>query len=110
MTITVGILTVSDRCSSGERTDLGGPLLAEFVRAQGWNLMERTIVPDDKTKIAFVLRNWSDTKGYGLVLTTGGTGISPRDVTPEATRPLLEKELDGFAEIMRREGQKQTPL
>jgi molybdopterin adenylyltransferase len=109
MTLHVGILTVSDRCSRGERTDLSGPMLSDLVREQGWAFMERMIVPDEKAMIGDVLKRWCDEKEYALVLTTGGTGVGPRDVTPEATKPLLEKELDGFAELMRREGSRHTP-
>ena len=108
--ITVGILTVSDRSARGLRTDASGPALRILIEQKGWRVAACALVPDELRDIQRVLLEWCDQKRLSLVLTTGGTGISPRDVTPEATRGLLDKELPGICEIMRREGAKQTPM
>lgn len=110
MKILVGILTVSDRCSRGEAEDRSGPLLKRLAEAGGWECVELRIVPDDPGAIEAVLKEWCDGRKLPLVLTTGGTGIGPRDVTPEVTRSLLEKELPGVAEMMRLEGLRHTPF
>jgi molybdopterin adenylyltransferase len=110
VTVRVGVLTVSDRCCRGERADGGGPRLRELVRGLGWTPAAAAVVPDEKSDIRKVLMDWCDNQGLSLVLTTGGTGVAPRDVTPEATRPLLEKDLPGLAELMRREGARRTPF
>ena len=109
MKITVGILTVSDRSARGLRTDASGPALKTLIEQKGWRVATCALVPDEPRDIQRVLLEWCDQKRLSLVLTTGGTGISPRDVTPEATRSLLDKELPGICELMRREGAKQTP-
>jgi molybdopterin adenylyltransferase len=107
----VGVLTVSDRCSRGERQDLGGPAVAAAAEALGWEVVRKDLVSDDAGLIAEKLKAWCDGPGApDAVLTTGGTGISPRDVTPEATRSVLEKELPGLAERMRRIGEASTPF
>ena len=110
MKISVGILTISDRCSQGLRKDLGGPRLAGLVERRGWQVVSTRIVPDDKEKIAESLLEWCDSGSVALLLTTGGTGLGPRDVTPEATRKVLDKEIAGLPEIIRMEGLKHTPL
>ncbi|MBC7257732.1 MAG: molybdopterin adenylyltransferase [Chloroflexi bacterium] len=106
----VGILTVSDRASRGEYEDRAGPVIAEIVRAdlQG-DVVETAIVPDEQDRIAAVLRWWCDEADLDLVLTTGGTGFAPRDVTPEATRSVLEREAPGLAEAMRAASLRVTP-
>ena len=104
MRITVGILTVSDRCSKGLRRDESGPALQRLVEAQGWQVAQSALRPDESKDIQETLLDWSDGKGLDLLLTTGGTGLGPRDVTPEATRAVLEKELPGLAEWMRLKG------
>ena len=98
--MTVGVLTVSDKGSRGERTDTAGPELESLIAALGGSVCERKIIPDDKDEIIAAVKNWVH-KGYNLVLTTGGTGLSPRDVTPEALLSIAEKEVPGFGEMMR---------
>jgi molybdopterin adenylyltransferase len=101
--ITVGVLTVSDRSARGERPDTGGPALVQAVkeRLAGASVTETAIVSDDQAAIAAVLVRWADELGLDLVLTTGGTGFAPRDLTPEATRSVLQREAPGLAEAMR---------
>jgi molybdopterin adenylyltransferase len=108
MQITVGILTISDRASSGEYQDLGGPALKKAADDFGWQVQAEAIVSDDMGKIQETLRSFSD-QGCGLILTTGGTGIAARDITPEAIRALMRVELPGFGEAMRSESMKITP-
>jgi len=110
MTIRAGILTVSDRSARGERQDTSGPLLAQL--AQEWLGAEVThtaIVPDERDEIVAILRRWADEERLDLVLTTGGTGFAPRDVTPEATRQVIEREAPGLAEAMRAASLRVTP-
>lgn len=109
MKISVGILTVSDRCFAGVREDLSGPILKRMVEQRGWNVAHLSIVPDEKREIEKSLLHLCDESGIRLILTTGGTGIGPRDVTPEATRAVLDKELPGLCERMRQEGFKHAP-
>jgi molybdopterin adenylyltransferase len=101
--IRVGVLTVSDRSARGEREDLGGPAVAEAVQARlpGALVSERGVVPDLRAEISARLAHWADAVGLDLILTTGGTGFAPRDVTPEATRDVIERETPGLAEAMR---------
>jgi molybdopterin adenylyltransferase len=106
--ITVGIITVSDRATSGEYEDLGGPALKEAAEKYGWQLLSEAIVPDDARRIQETVRSFSD-QGCGLILTTGGTGVAVRDVTPEAIRAIMRVEIPGFGETMRRESAKITP-
>jgi molybdenum cofactor synthesis domain-containing protein len=102
MSIRVGILTVSDRAASGHYEDQSGPVLAEFVKEQpDWEITNRIILPDDRFKIAGLLKTWSGSGLVDLILTTGGTGFSPRDLTPEATRDVIDREAPGMAEAMR---------
>ncbi|GAB4494089.1 MAG: molybdopterin adenylyltransferase [Anaerolineales bacterium] len=96
-----GILTISDRSWRGERPDLSGPALAEAVRAQGWQVLETGILPDELQVIAQKLAAWSDSAHFDVILTTGGTGFAPRDVTPEATRQVIDRLTPGFDEAMR---------
>jgi len=96
----VGIITVSDKGSRGEREDLSGPAIRELVKAEAYAY---AIVPDEKDIIAAKLKEFTDEKGCVLVFTTGGTGLSARDVTPEATRRVLERDIPGIAEIIRLE-------
>jgi len=109
MTLRFGILTVSDRSSRGERADLGGPALADFVTSRGWLASARDIVPDDRERIASALRAWSARGDLDVILTTGGTGFAPRDVTPEATRDVIERDAPGLAEAIRAASLKITP-
>jgi molybdenum cofactor synthesis domain-containing protein len=99
--ITVGILILSDRTFKGEREDQTIPLLKELAAAQGWTVKETRILPDEIKLISAALIEMADIKQYQLILTSGGTGLSPRDNTPEATREIIEKEVPGLAEFMR---------
>jgi len=104
----IAVLTVSDKCSRGERDDRGGPQLAELaVELCGGTVVAQRIVPDEQADIASAIKELS--RDADVVLTTGGTGIGPRDVTPEATRDVIEKELPGLTEIMRVRGYANTP-
>jgi molybdenum cofactor synthesis domain-containing protein len=107
--ITVAILTISDSSAAGTRADASGPGLAARISELGWNVAAAGLVPDDESAIAAKLCEWSDA-GYGLILTTGGTGLSASDVTPEATRPILDREIPGIAEWIRSRGMEQTKL
>ncbi|MBI4368794.1 MAG: MogA/MoaB family molybdenum cofactor biosynthesis protein [Elusimicrobia bacterium] len=98
----VGILTMSDRAYSGIYDDQSGPALARLIEKRGWNTARQAIVPDDRRVIEAVLDHWSRVKNYDLILTTGGTGIGPRDVTPDATKAVIDREIPGIGEIMRR--------
>ena len=106
--ITVGIITISDRASAGEYDDLGGPALKQVAHKIGWHILAEAIVPDEMTRIQETIRSFAR-QGCGLILTTGGTGIAPRDVTPEAIRAIMRVELPGFGEVMRAESMKITP-
>src|SRR5215468_12413978 len=105
MQIQVGIITISDRASAGDYDDLGGPALKEVAQKIGWQVLAEAIVPDEMTRIQEAIRSFAR-QGCGLVLTTGGTGISQRDVTPEAIRAIMRVELPGFGEVMRAESMK----
>jgi molybdopterin adenylyltransferase len=104
----VGILTVSDKGARGERMDRSGPAVRELVEAAGGEVVRTDIVADDPDDIRAALIAWT-AEGLDLILTTGGTGFSPRDRTPEATRSVLEREAPGLAEAMRRAGAEKTP-
>lgn len=108
MQILTGIITVSDRASRGEYPDAGGPALRKQVEALGWRVLAEGLVPDDKPKIQRVLLDQIG-QGCQLILTTGGTGVAPRDVTPEAVCEVAVRELPGFGEAMRRESFKISP-
>jgi len=108
-TYTGGILTISDKGSRGEREDTSGPQLREMLEAEGFAVAACLIVPDEVELIRETIRKWADEDRLDLILTTGGTGVSPRDRTPEATRPLLDVELPGFGEAMRMASLKKTP-
>lgn len=104
----VGILTVSDRASRGEYEDKAGPLLATIIAERtNWQVARQGVVADEVEEIAAALRTWCD-EGVHLILTTGGTGFAPRDVTPEATKAVLERETPGIAEALRAESLKIT--
>jgi molybdopterin adenylyltransferase len=104
----VGIITVSDRASRGEYEDLGGPAVRRDVETRGWRVMAEAVVPDDRDRIAETLSSFS-AQGCGLILTTGGTGIAERDVTPEAIRSVMRVEVPGFGEVMRGRSMELTP-
>jgi molybdopterin adenylyltransferase len=109
MTIRFGILTLSDRSSRGERADSSGPALANLIQAEGWSVIKQALLPDEESAIREILTNWADMGELDVILTTGGTGFSPRDVTPEATRAIIERETPGLAEAMRAASLKVTP-
>ena len=105
----VGVLTVSDGCSRGEREDKSGERIVAWCGEQGHDVAARTVVADETSAIVPLLLEWSDALGCDVILTTGGTGLTPRDVTPEATRSVLEREAPGIAEEIRRRGLEATP-
>ena len=107
MEIQIGIITISDRASKGLYDDLGGPALKQTVERHGWNILAEALVPDEKREIQRAIRK-QIAQGCHLVLTTGGTGVALRDVTPEAVRDIAERELPGFGEAMRMESIKIT--
>jgi len=101
MPIRLGILTISDAGSRGERADASGDLIASWAKERGHTLAERALVPDETARIATILSEWADGNRADVIVTTGGTGLTERDVTPEATRAVLEKEAPGIAEALR---------
>jgi molybdopterin adenylyltransferase len=107
MKLKVGIITISDRASRGEYDDLGGPALKQAASGYGWDVAEDALVPDEKRDIQRAIRE-QIARGCHLILTTGGTGVSLRDVTPEAVREISVRELPGFGEVMRIESMKIT--
>ncbi len=108
--IRVGVLTISDRAARGEAEDRSGPAIIEEVRAGlDAEVVARAVLPDDKPTIEDALRRWCDSGEVDLVLTTGGTGFAPRDVTPEATLAVIERQAPGFAEAMRATSLQVTP-
>lgn len=104
----VGILTVSDRAARGERVDGSGDAIEAWCAHRGYEVVQRATVPDEVGTVTPTLLTWCDEEGLDLILTTGGTGVSPRDVTPEATTPVLERRLAGVEEAMRRRGLEHT--
>lgn len=104
-----GILTVSDRSARGERPDASGPALVEFVQAQGWQVLLQGVVPDEAAQISHTLIEWVDSGRVDVILTTGGTGFALRDVTPEATLAVIDRQAPGLAEAMRQASLKVTP-
>ena len=102
------VLTVSDSCYRGERPDRSGPEVAERLRALGWEVLAQGIVPDESDAILLALQQWAARDDLDAIFTAGGTGVAPRDVTPEATRAVIEREVPGLAELMRAEGVKNT--
>ncbi|HUO77547.1 MAG TPA: MogA/MoaB family molybdenum cofactor biosynthesis protein [Thermodesulfovibrionales bacterium] len=104
--ITVAVLTLSDKGSKGEREDTSGPLIGEMLKGMDARVTYYEVLPDEKEVIKEKLREYS--LKADLILTTGGTGLSPRDVTPDATLEVIEREIPGIAEIMRAEGMKKT--
>lgn len=109
MNYTAAVITVSDKGYRGEREDTSGPALAELLAEKGFQVVFRTIVPDEKEQIQRELISSADEKQIALVLTTGGTGFSPRDITPEATLAVLERQTPGIPEAMRAESMRITP-
>jgi len=109
MKIKVAVLTISDSCVEGNREDVSGKTIINMLPEENFEVCEKKIVADDHVKIVNVLKNFSDEQGVDVVLTTGGTGLGPRDVTPEATASVCERMAPGFSEIIRVEGFKKTP-
>ncbi len=108
MTIRAAIITVSDSAVAGTREDLSGPALAAKAAELGWTVAATRLLPDERDQIAQLLRELADSGTVDVILTTGGTGLAPRDVTPEATRSIADREAPGFGELMRAEGLKHT--
>jgi molybdopterin adenylyltransferase len=104
------VLASSDMGSAGKRADKSGDIVVDMMVAAGHELMDRTITPDERPRIVEYLKRWSFSDDIDLILTTGGTGLGPRDVTPEATRDVLEYEIPGISEAMRAESLKVTPM
>lgn len=109
MILRFGVITASDRSARGERPDMSGPALTELIEAQGWTVTKRTILPDELDLIATTLSEWADSGECDVILVTGGTGFSQRDVTPEATKAVIDRDAPGLAEAMRSESLKVTP-
>jgi molybdopterin adenylyltransferase len=105
----VAVLTISDSVSQGKREDASGPAVVAFCRGAGWELVATFCLPDDRKKISAKLTELSDSGKLDLILTTGGTGIGPRDSTPEATQGIADRVIPGIAEEMRRKGLEKTP-
>lgn len=106
----IGILTLSDTASAGNREDLSGQAIADLLAPTGGVIVARTVLPDDRDAIAGRLRQWADSGNLDLIVTTGGTGLGPRDVTPEATKAVIAYEVPGMAEAMRQAGMAKTPM
>ncbi len=109
MPLTFGIITISDKGSRGERLDTSGQEIRSILEKEGFVFSDYVIVPDETDQISVALLSYADEKKIDLIVTTGGTGVSPRDVTPEATLRVLNKEIPGMGEAMRRESAKITP-
>lgn len=107
--IKAAILIISDSCAQGQRTDTSGQTIQEMLDDARFEVVERAVVPDDRQAIAEALVRFCDQKGVEVVLTTGGTGFGPRDVTPEATASVCERMAPGLSEIIRSEGYKRSP-
>ncbi len=103
-------ITVSDRAARGEQEDKSGALLAELLREMGAEIVAQEVLPDELEPLASTLRIYAERPGVNLIMTTGGTGLGPRDNTPEATRSVIEREAPGLAEAMRAETFRQTPM
>jgi molybdopterin adenylyltransferase len=109
LTLRFAVLTISDRSAHGEREDRSGPALLEKIRAAGWEVVQQAIVPDELQVITQTLIAWADSDMLDIIITTGGTGFAPRDITPEATRQVIERETPGLSEAMRAASLKVTP-
>ena len=105
----IAILTISDRSWRGERPDASGPALEQAVLAQGWQVAARAILPDDLAQISMQLALWADSGSVDVILTSGGTGFAPRDITPEATAAVVQRLAPGLAEAMRQASRLITP-
>ena len=110
VTLCAAILTISDKGAAGEREDTSGAIIRDLLGNIGATVERYEIIPDEQPKIGQRLREWADGERLDLIVTTGGTGLGPRDVTPEATRAVIDYEVPGLAETMRAEGLKHTPM
>jgi molybdenum cofactor synthesis domain-containing protein len=108
--IEAAVLTISDSAYAGGRADLSGPAVRERLEQLGWRVLSLEIVPDEPAQIAERLAALADTGHVAAIFTTGGTGVALRDVTPEATRKILDREIPGIPEVMRASGRRATPL
>jgi len=108
--IRVAVVTISDSVVAGTRVDRSGPALRERVESVGWVVEAQEVVADERDQITALLARLADSRRFSVILTTGGTGVALRDVTPEATRDVLEREVPGLSELMRAEGHKTTPF
>ena len=104
------MLTVSDGVASGTREDLSGEVAATELAKLGFVVLERAVVPDEQVLIVEKIRGFVDGNGVALIVTTGGTGLGPRDVTPEAVREVLDLEIPGYGELLRADGLRHTPM
>lgn len=109
MAIRIGIITISDRSARGERPDESGPALAKVIVDQGWQVVRLSVLPDEYNRIKELLAEWADNDAVDVILTTGGTGFSPRDITPEATQAIIQRLTPGLTEAMRRASTGITP-
>lgn len=107
--VRVAVVTVSDRCFAGEREDRSGPLLADLLRREGLEVVAEQLVPDEEDSIVALLTALCERGDVDLIVTTGGTGLAPRDHTPEATRKVIDREAPGLAEMLRWQGYRHTP-
>jgi len=110
MPLRAKILVLSDAAASGRREDRSGPAVRELLQKRGWLVEALEVLPDDAEGIQVTLMAWTDGDDCDAVFTSGGTGLGPRDVTPEATRAVVDKDIPGLAQLMRAEGMKKTPL
>lgn len=106
--MSVGVLTVSDRCARGQQVDVSGEKIVEWCAAHGFTITQRAVVPDETSAISPTLSEWAD-GGLDLIVTTGGTGLTVRDVTPEGTMAVIDREAPGISEEIRRRGLESTP-
>ena len=109
MSIRFGILTISDRSAQGERMDLSGPAVLQIIQNNGWNCVKQDIVADESSEIQRILIEWSDSGILDVILTSGGTGFAPRDITPEATNAVINRPTPGLVEAMRQNSFAITP-
>jgi molybdopterin adenylyltransferase len=110
MAIRAGVLTISDKASRGERADTSGDAIRELLASIDAAVQRAEVVPDEHERIAATLRSWADSDELDVIVTTGGTGLGTRDVTPEATAEVIERPVPGLAEVMRAAGFKHTPM
>ena len=108
--ITAAVVTVSDSAHEGTRADASGPAVTARLKERGLDVIATVVIPDEQSEIADTLRHLADSGSAAAIFTTGGTGMAPRDVTPEATREVIEREIPGFGEVMRLKGRESTPF